>query len=44
MIKYFVIKNFQDSCSSLDMLKGHMLIFCNGEGLDGQKKGWEPLF
>jgi len=32
MIKYFVTRNFRGTCSSVEMLKGCMLIFQNAEG------------
>jgi len=53
MTKYFVIRNFRGTCSSVEMLKGYMLIFRNTEGVHAHlsgcwrgtcsEKGWEPL-
>jgi len=40
MIKYFVIRNFRGTCSSVEMLKGYMLIFRNAEGVRAQLKGY----
>jgi len=42
MIKYFVIRNFRGMCSSVEMLKGYMLIVRNDEGLHGQRKVGNP--
>jgi len=33
MTKIFVIGNFRGTCSSVEMLKGYMLIFRNAEGV-----------
>jgi len=33
MINYFVIKNFRGKYSSVEMLKGYMLICLNAEGV-----------
>jgi len=42
MITYFVIGNFRDTFSSVNMLKGYMLICWNAEGVHGQKKVGNP--
>jgi len=31
--KHFVIRHFRAKCSSVEMLKGYMLIFRNAEGI-----------
>jgi len=36
--KYFVIIHFRSTCSSVEMLKGYVLIFQNAEGVHGQRK------
>ena len=36
--KIFVIRNFKGTCSSVEMLKGYMLVFRNAEGVHGQRK------
>jgi len=33
MIKYFAIRNFRGTCSSVEMLKGHMFTFRNAEAV-----------
>jgi len=33
MIKYFVVRNLRGTRSSVEMLKGYMLIFRNAEGV-----------
>jgi len=33
MVKYFVIRKFRGTCSSVEMLKGYMSIFQNAEGV-----------
>ena len=38
MIKYFAIRNLRGICSSVEMLKGYMLIYRNAEGVCGQRK------
>jgi len=54
MIKYIVISNFRGTCSSVEILKGYMLIFRNAEdvhahlsecwrgSLHGQRKVGKP--
>jgi len=42
MIKYFIIKNFGGTCSTVEMLKGYMLIFRSAEGVLGQRKVGKP--
>ena len=51
--KYFVVRNFRGTYSSVEVLKGYMLVFQNAEGVHAylwkcwrgtwSKKGWEPL-
>jgi len=53
MIKYFVIRNIRGTCSSVEMLKGYMLIFRNAKGVHAHlsecwrgtwsEKVWERL-
>ena len=53
MIKYFLIRNFRGTCSSVEMQKGYMLIFRNAERVHHHllecwrgtwsKRGWEHL-
>jgi len=53
MIKYFVIRNFRGTCSSVEMLERYILNFRNAEGVHAHlsecrkvtlsEKGWEPL-
>jgi len=43
MIKYFVTKNFRDTCSSVEMVKGYMLICRNAVGAHGQRKAGNPF-
>jgi len=53
MMKYFVIRNFRGTRSSVEMLKGYMLIFRNAKWVHANlsefskgtwsEKGWEPL-
>jgi len=38
MIKYFIIRNFKGTYSSVEILKGYLLIFRNTEGAHGQRK------
>jgi len=38
MIKYFVIKNFRGTYSSVEMLKGYMIICWKAEGVHGRGK------
>ena len=33
MRKYFIIRSFRDACSSVKILKGYILIFCNAQGV-----------
>ena len=40
--KYFVIRNFMTTCSSVEILKEYMLICQNAEGLHGQRKVGNP--
>ena len=42
MLKYFVIRNFRDTCSSVEMLKGYMLLCRNAEGVHGQRNVGKP--
>jgi len=42
MINYFVMRNFRGTCSSVEMLKGYMLIYRNAEGVHGQRKVGDP--
>jgi len=42
MEKYFVIRYFRGTCSSVEMLKGYLLIFRNAEGVHGQRKVGNP--
>jgi len=47
MIKYFVIRNFRGTCSSVEMLKGYMVICRNAEGIHGKRKvgnAWVKAF
>jgi len=37
-----VIRNFKGTCSSIEMLKGYMLIRRNAEGVHGKKKVGNP--
>jgi len=50
IIKYFVIGDFRSSCSSVEWLKGYMLMLKgymlnsrNAERVHGKQKVWEPL-
>ena len=46
MIKYFVIRNFRGTCSSVEILKGYMLSCWNAEGVYGKRKAgnsWSSL-
>jgi len=42
MIKYFVIRDFRGTCSSVEMLRGYMLIRRNAEGVHGEQKVGNP--
>ena len=42
MIKYFVLRKFRVTCSSVEMLKGYMLICRNIEGAHCQRKVGNP--
>jgi len=42
MIKCFVIGNFRGTCSSVERLKGYMLICRNAEGVNGKRKVGNP--
>jgi len=42
MIKHFVIKNFKSTRSSVEILKGYMLICRNAEGVQGLRKVGNP--
>jgi len=44
MIKYFVIRNFRGTCSSVEMLKGYKVICWNAEGVHGKRKVGKPWF
>jgi len=42
MIKYFVIRNFRGTSTSVKMLKGYVVICRNAEGVHGQRKVGNP--
>jgi len=42
MIKYLVRGNFRGTCSSVDMLKGYIIICRNAEGVHCQKRLGAP--
>jgi len=42
MMKYFVIWDFRGACSSVEMLKGYMLICQNAEGVHDKQKVGSP--
>jgi len=52
MTNYFVIRNFSDTYSSVEIRKGYMLMFRDAEGIHAHiwecwrgtrpKKGWDP--
>jgi len=42
VIKSFVARNFRGSCSSVEMLKGYILICQYAEGVHGQRKVENP--
>jgi len=42
MIKYFVKRNFRGTCSSVEMLKGYMLLCRNAEGVHDKRKVGNP--
>jgi len=42
MIKYFVRRNFRGRCSSVERLKGYMVLCGNAEGAHGQRKVGNP--
>jgi len=42
MIKHFVIRDFRGTCSSVEMLKGYMLIWRNAKGVHGKQKVGNP--
>jgi len=42
MTKYFVIRNFRGTSTSVKMLKGYMVICWNAEGIHSQRKVGYP--
>jgi len=44
MTKYFVMRNFRGTCSSVEMLKGYMLICQNAKGVHRKRKVGNPWF
>jgi len=42
MIKYFVLRNLRGTCSSVEMLKGYMLVCQNAERVHDQRKVGTP--
>jgi len=42
IIKYFVIKNFRDTGSSVEMLKGYILICRNAKWVHDKRKVGNP--
>jgi len=42
MIKYFVIRNFRGTSTSVKMLKGYVVICRNAEGVHSQRKVGDP--
>jgi len=44
MTNTFCHRNFRGTCSSVEMLKGYMLICRNAEGVQGQRKVGNPCF
>jgi len=42
MLKYFVIRNLRGARSSVEMLKGYMLVCQNAEREHGQRKVGNP--